>query len=261
MEEEYRMQKAHQDVGPARSSNTAVASGGDGANTLVNGDSVHEDKVSEAKAGSTEVDKEGGVADENASTKALHSNQPSISVQEPTPAEGTNGESAEKPDEENGTPEQVDRGRMSVPTSPSNQSIPTIRVSSESDHERERLAAKGIAPTSHGAGDELDAAANASSEDEEGEVNGKVSADVPEPVPTSSAMDGPAEGLVKPHAVAQEGKEGLGLGDVEGIKGQSNEKDGDEDGLSFSNKRLCERWLDNLFMVLYEVSRDRYRVF
>lgn len=23
---------------------------------------------------------------------------------------------------------------------------------------------------------------------------------------------------------------------------------------SFSNKRLCERWLDNLFMVLYEVS-------
>ena len=24
---------------------------------------------------------------------------------------------------------------------------------------------------------------------------------------------------------------------------------------SFSNKRLCERWLDNLFMVLYEVRR------
>lgn len=26
---------------------------------------------------------------------------------------------------------------------------------------------------------------------------------------------------------------------------------------SFSNKRLCERWLDNLFMVLYEVSHTR----
>jgi hypothetical protein len=25
------------------------------------------------------------------------------------------------------------------------------------------------------------------------------------------------------------------------------------DGFSFTNKRLCERWLDNLFMVLYEV--------
>lgn len=27
---------------------------------------------------------------------------------------------------------------------------------------------------------------------------------------------------------------------------------------SFSNKRLCERWLDNLFMVLYEVSIAHY---
>lgn len=26
-----------------------------------------------------------------------------------------------------------------------------------------------------------------------------------------------------------------------------------QEGFSFSNKRLCERWLDNLFMVLYEV--------
>ena len=26
-----------------------------------------------------------------------------------------------------------------------------------------------------------------------------------------------------------------------------------QEPFSFSNKRLCERWLDNLFMVLYEV--------
>ena len=32
-------------------------------------------------------------------------------------------------------------------------------------------------------------------------------------------------------------------------------KEEDDDGeLSFSNKRLCERWLDNMFMCLYEVS-------
>ena len=30
---------------------------------------------------------------------------------------------------------------------------------------------------------------------------------------------------------------------------------GGQESFSFSNKRLCERWLDNLFMVLYEVSR------
>ena len=28
-----------------------------------------------------------------------------------------------------------------------------------------------------------------------------------------------------------------------------------QDAFSFTNKRLCERWLDNLFMVLYEVRR------
>ena len=30
------------------------------------------------------------------------------------------------------------------------------------------------------------------------------------------------------------------------------------EAFSFSNKRLCERWLDNLFMVLYEVSIDQF---
>lgn len=29
---------------------------------------------------------------------------------------------------------------------------------------------------------------------------------------------------------------------------------------SFSNKRLCERWLDNLFMVLYEVSIEAHSI-
>ncbi len=31
-----------------------------------------------------------------------------------------------------------------------------------------------------------------------------------------------------------------------------------QDGFSFSNKRLCERWLDNLFMILYEVRSVKY---
>jgi hypothetical protein len=33
----------------------------------------------------------------------------------------------------------------------------------------------------------------------------------------------------------------------------------DEETSAFSNKRLCERWLDNLFLVLYEVSLCRSR--
>jgi hypothetical protein len=53
---------------------------------------------------------------------------------------------------------------------------------------------------------------------------------------------------------------------VEGLQQPAQAAAGDSDGdskdaaptgqesFSFSNKRLCERWLDNLFMVLYEVS-------
>jgi Chs5-Arf1p-binding protein BUD7/BCH1 len=40
-------------------------------------------------------------------------------------------------------------------------------------------------------------------------------------------------------------------------EGDGESKDattGGQESFSFSNKRLCERWLDNLFMVLYEVS-------
>ena len=43
-------------------------------------------------------------------------------------------------------------------------------------------------------------------------------------------------------------------------EGSGENKDaspGGQESFSFSNKRLCERWLDNLFMVLYEVSPPR----
>ena len=44
---------------------------------------------------------------------------------------------------------------------------------------------------------------------------------------------------------------------VQAAAGEADDADGDNptttEPFSFSNKRLCERWLDNLFMVLYEV--------
>ena len=43
---------------------------------------------------------------------------------------------------------------------------------------------------------------------------------------------------------------------VQAAAGEAEDADGDvppAEPFSFSNKRLCERWLDNLFMVLYEV--------
>jgi Chs5-Arf1p-binding protein BUD7/BCH1 len=38
-----------------------------------------------------------------------------------------------------------------------------------------------------------------------------------------------------------------------GLPPNSAEDDSQEGRLVFQSKRLCERWLDNLFMVLYEV--------
>jgi hypothetical protein len=56
------------------------------------------------------------------------------------------------------------------------------------------------------------------------------------------------EGLQQPAQAAA----GEGDGDSKEVTPISGP--GAQESFSFSNKRLCERWLDNLFMVLYEVS-------
>jgi hypothetical protein len=81
--------------------------------------------------------------------------------------------------------------------------IPTIKISTESDGERERLSHAGVLPPS-----------------------------IAKPEPSSegptAAPSGAEADTVEKHAQPPA-------------------------SLVFSNKRLCERWLDNLFMVLYEV--------
>lgn len=46
-----------------------------------------------------------------------------------------------------------------------------------------------------------------------------------------------------------------GEGEQEGVDASAN---AGQEPFSFSNKRLCERWLDNLFMVLYEVIHPTF---
>jgi Chs5-Arf1p-binding protein BUD7/BCH1 len=89
--------------------------------------------------------------------------------------------------------------------------IPTIRISTESDIERERDQ-------------------NVDFNGTEATVNGiqNVGDTVEKPV-QAAAENGPEAGEPPSTPVAT------------------------TDAFSFSNKRLCERWLDNLFMVLYEV--------
>lgn len=60
----------------------------------------------------------------------------------------------------------------------------------------------------------------------------------------TSTLESTTSGLERPSQAATK----------EEADGESAGQDLPPQDYSFSNKRLCERWLDNLFMVLYEVS-------
>ena len=62
----------------------------------------------------------------------------------------------------------------------------------------------------------------------------RISSETEHSADNGATSNGPANGVAKPE--------------------QTQHPDEEDDGeLSFSNKRLCERWLDNMFMCLYEV--------
>ena len=172
MEEEYRMQKSQGDLHSATGSGYGFGSQGDGQGDVL----IHEDGTV-VRLGALDTSGRGG-ADDDASTRAVHSPQES--------------------------------GASEGPFSASN-SIPIIKVSSESDIEREL------------------AAAAANGEEVVSKENGENGHGV-----TSPALERPEVAA----AVDQEAAE---------------TSSGGQDAFSFTNKRLCERWLDNLFMVLYEV--------
>jgi hypothetical protein len=94
--------------------------------------------------------------------------------------------------------------------------IPTIRISTESAREASLSAEKATAPA---------------------KLNGL----------ENTNGDPAVEGLQQPAQAA--------AGDSDGDSKDATPTGGSgQESFSFSNKRLCERWLDNLFMVLYEVS-------
>jgi hypothetical protein len=171
MEEEYRMQKAQGDI-----QHVIVASSCDAGGVVIHEDgTVRDSVVSE----STTL---GGI-DDDASTRAI--------VSPPSPRD-----SLPRSADVNGSLD-------AIPT------IPTIRISSESDIDREKTA--------------QDSSANG-----EATQNGMPDHDTLEKPVQAAAGDGEQE--------------------------RDAPTNPPQEPFSFSNKRLCERWLDNLFMVLYEVS-------
>ncbi|KAG6811282.1 hypothetical protein H0H92_008195 [Tricholoma furcatifolium] len=175
MEEEYRMQKAKEEINQVVQQTSANGTGGREAEREQDAGRVviHEDgTVVPASAAITSPS-----IDDNASTRGMLSN------------EDVNGD--ELPERES--------------------LVPTIKISSESDHEEEDISKAGTPKI---------------------RINGE-------------AMEnghGVAEELEKPEQAAA------------GEEGQA-ETEAAPEPFSFSNKRLCERWLDNLFMVLYEDLR------
>ncbi|TIB17325.1 hypothetical protein E3P89_00064 [Wallemia ichthyophaga] len=95
--------------------------------------------------------------------------------------------------------------------------IPTIKISSDSDHEREQFKRGGL------------------------DLHMEKVEKIEEPVHNHDNHDNQQDGQ----------------GEGTNTNGNTAEEDTDDTsrGLSFSDKKLCERWLDNLMLVLYEDLR------
>ncbi len=170
------------------------------------------------------------VADDNASTTGIASPKPS-----PSPVGVTlNGKTGDE---------------LDVPGTP----IPTIRISSESDHEREHADLKKagvgwseVHPPSPVPEEEENG------EGEEGTFKEVQIPDLEKPAATQTPKD--AQSANEQHETnGTINREPKGKGKST-LTLEEDETEG-EGNLTFSNKRLCERWLDTLFMTLYEVSR------
>lgn len=185
MEEEYRMQKSHADLHSASGSGHGLGSRAQGEEGEV---VIHEDGTVVTRKRDSPS---GRGADDDASTRAVHSPQ------------------------ESGTSE----GQLGVMGG-----IPIIRVSTESEIERELAAAANGQLVDGGDGEG------------EGEHDGEG---------TVGKENGHGHGVASPRPVAAADEDA------------AESPRGGQDAFSFTNKRLCERWLDNLFMVLYEVRLDR----
>lgn len=179
MEEEYRMQKAQGDINQV----VATTNGAENEEADAGRAVIYEDGTvaPRGRDPGAEESAAGPGDDDNASTRGM--------VSPTTKAEST-----------------VDINGSSLDAI-----IPIIRVSTESDRDREEDISTTAVPS----------------------VNGDVK------------ENGVADTLEKPiQAAASEGEQ----------SGGDPTPTAAQEPFSFSNKRLCERWLDNLFMVLYEVS-------
>ena len=114
--------------------------------------------------------------------------------------------------------------------------IPTIRISTESDGEREAAVMEAVRES------EPPGESQEERKEEEGTNDENEGEDLTKMNGTTPVVHAPLEKPVQAAADNSSGAEDAAPAPATTA-----------DAFSFSNKRLCERWLDNLFMVLYEV--------
>lgn len=223
------MQKAQSEISAAVASTSTPTMGG--ANGAGDENSVVDTLVS----GQTTLGGHVG-ADDDASIRGVRSSESKNDV--------TNGDAMKTPSTGQGHGHSATLSAAST----GSMGIPTIRISTESSREAraQNEFAKAAAEYDARSKKSIDSTVGTESEasgDEDGkEVNGHGE---------KAKMDVNGAALQQPAAVQAA---------VGGEAGESEKDDGmggaavaEKEPFSFSNKRLCERWLDNLFMVLYEV--------
>ncbi|KAL1920801.1 uncharacterized protein VTP21DRAFT_11436 [Calcarisporiella thermophila] len=144
---------------------------------------------------------------------------------------------------------EVDAGKKLMVEKPS---IPTIKISTESDREREQQShtdAPQEARTEARQNGEAKENARAQPEENDGakESNGKEKETEPAERGEGGAIN---EAEASPAESRDRNKEEATRKENEAATQKTH-----SNGMSLANKRLCERWLDNLFMVLYEDLR------
>lgn len=138
----------------------------------------------------------------------------------------------------------MERLGISSDNNASSQSIPTIKISTDSDHEREQKAIDEHEESEHDPVNES--------------ISSSVSVEPPPLEKPALAQAGPAhertDSAAQGNAISTAGSSGQPSANRSAPSSNGpHSDDSPASGSSFTNKRLCERWLDNLFMVLYEV--------
>ncbi|UZJ57147.1 hypothetical protein CBS101457_006467 [Exobasidium rhododendri] len=259
MEEEYRAQKATRDdvsMTGSPSLQEAVAQ-------TTKGDLIVDDDDVDEKASTTAIAPVDEVERGEADVPSEPSEKSDAMVEGLTSL--TEGLSMKENEDEAGKLRSL--GVSNTEGNGSSQSIPTIRISSESDREREKVHIHGFLK---------DATSKIDEKEKSGSSKVQKNKDGPSVKIDTPPLERPALAQAQTVATSKNGSSAIdatasAVSDstvptaVNGVKTADNPTDHHEQNdttvaklnstFSFSNKRLCERWLDNLFMVLYEDLR------